>query len=124
MTLINEEDLNRGDVLAPKKVHVFTDLNNGAYVPEDFYQSLSNDITFGTIGDDEEVHVVDLKQSFFKALIADRKEDLQYLAHVRQRENDTGDLKQELSGDHGQSLSSKQSHKIPLEWLIMHCWFP
>ena len=30
-------------------------------------------------------------------MIADRKEDLQYLAHVRQRESDTGDLKRELS---------------------------
>ena len=36
-------------------------------------------------GEEEEVQVVDLKKSFFKALIADRKEDLQYLAHVRQR---------------------------------------
>ena len=61
---------------------------------EIFHQSLTNDIAFGTIGAEEEVQVVDLKKSFFKALIADRKEDLQYLAHVRQRESEEGDLKQ------------------------------
>jgi hypothetical protein len=84
LMLINEEDISRGDALVPKKVHI-TDLNKGAYIPQDFHQSLSNDIIFGTIGEEEEVQVVDLKKSFFKALIADRKEDLQYLAHVRQR---------------------------------------
>ena len=93
--LINEEDINRGDALAPKK-YVLQTLTR-SLCARGFYQSLSNDIAFGTIGAEEEVHVVDLKKSFFKALIADRKEDLQYLAHVRQRENDTGDLKQELS---------------------------
>ena len=81
LMLINEEDLNRGDALAPKKVRV-TDLNRGAYVPQRFYNELSDD-EFGTIGAEEEVQVVDLKKSFFKALIADRKEDLQYLAHTR-----------------------------------------
>ena len=35
LMLVNEEDINRGDALAPKKVRV-TDLNKGAYVPRDF----------------------------------------------------------------------------------------
>lgn len=112
LMLITEEDISRGDALAPKKVRV-TDLNNGAYVPKDFYQSLSNDIDFGTIGADEEVQVVDLKKSFFKALIADRKEDLQYLAHVRQRESDKGDLKRELSVIMGNRFPQSNPTKYP-----------
>jgi hypothetical protein len=84
LMLINEEDLHRGDVLNPESVRV-DGLTNGAYVPEELAAGLLSDIEFGAIGAEEEVQVVDLKKSFFKALIADRKEDLQYLAHVRRR---------------------------------------
>ena len=112
LMLVNEEDLNRSDALTPKKVRV-TDLNKGAYVPRDFHQSLTNDIAFGTIGAEEEVQVVDLKKSFFKALIADRKEDLQYLAHVRQRESEEGDLKRELSVIMGNRFPQSNPTKYP-----------
>ena len=57
--------------------------------------------------------MIDLKKSFFKALIADRKEDLQYLAHVRQRESDTGDLKRELSVIMGNRFPQSNPTKYP-----------
>jgi hypothetical protein len=40
---------------------------------------------------------VDVKVSFFRQLIADRKQDLQYLAHVRQRYSESEELIRELS---------------------------
>lgn len=112
LMLINEEDISRGDAFAPKKVRV-KDLKSEAYVPQVFYNELSEDITFGTIGAEEEVQVVDLKKSFFKALIADRKEDLQYLAHVRQRESEEGDLKRELSVIMGNRFPQSNPVKYP-----------
>ena len=96
LMLINEEDISRGDVIAPRPMRV-SQLKQDAYVPQRYDAALEEDVNFGLIGNEEEVQVVDVKKPFFEQLIAKRKQDLQYIAHVRRRYDSKQQLKRELS---------------------------
>ncbi len=97
LMLINEADIARGDAKIPTSVPVSA-LKEEAYVPQGYFESLMADVASGFLQAEEAVQVVDVKKRFFNTLIAEIKEDLQYLAHIRQRYDEAGDtLTRELS---------------------------
>ncbi len=97
LMLVNEADIARGDAKLPTSVRISA-LKEEAHVPQAYFESLMADMASGFIKAKEEVQVVDIKKRFFNTLIAEAKEDLQYLAHVRQRYDEAGDtLRRELS---------------------------
>ncbi len=113
LMLINEADMARGDAKLPTSVRISA-LKEEAYVPQAYFESLMADMNSGFIGPEEEVQVVDVKKHFFNTLIAETKEDLQYLAHVRQRYDETGQsLKRELSVIVGNRFAQSDPETYP-----------
>ena len=97
LMLINDDDINCGDAKRPENRNL-DDLPKNAFFPDALHQSLQQDITDKIITETEKnITTVDIKAGFFKQLIADHKEDLEYLAHVRQRYNEQSELVRELS---------------------------
>nr|VFJ49714.1 MAG: hypothetical protein BECKFW1821A_GA0114235_10247 [Candidatus Kentron sp. FW] len=94
LMVINDADMERGDAREPKSLWI-DELDRGAFIPGHYHESLKND---DMIAEGERiVTTVDIRKSFFGKMLADHKEDIEYLAHIRQRGefDDKGDNKRE-----------------------------
>nr|VFK36479.1 MAG: hypothetical protein BECKSD772F_GA0070984_100217 [Candidatus Kentron sp. SD] len=99
LMVLSDGDVARGDAKRPGPRRIDDDLDQDAFIPAGYQKSLEED---NLIDKTNPVTTVDVRKSFFNKMIADRKEDLEYLAHVRQRwetddENRPTELKRELA---------------------------
>jgi hypothetical protein len=120
LMVINDDDISRGDVNNPetrKLGDMIDDATQGtgsAYLPQPFVNRLKKNVEDQILQASEEVLTIDVKASFFRDLIADRKEDLQYLAHVRQRYSESDELIRELAVIMANRFAQGNNQKYPL----------
>jgi hypothetical protein len=120
LMVINDDDISRGDANNPETRKLGDMIDDAiqdtgpAYLPQPFINRLKSNIEDNILSASEEILTIDVKASFFRQLIADRKEDLQYLAHVRERRSESDMLVRELSVIMANRFAQGNNQKYPL----------